>query len=588
MGNKHWKKIRIALSLVIFFTLLMMFLGIGLWPLNRMEDLFLRLQLIPSILRFMALFFSASALGFLLVILLTALFGRVYCSSICPLGTLQDIVIALAGRFKGRKGRRFHFTSNRKNILRYSIMGLCILLWLGGSLFLVNLLDPFSNFGKISVSLLQPAYIWVHNQLVFTLEGMDLFWLFPLSMHFLPWNVMAVSVVIMLTVVVMASWRGRLFCNTICPAGSALGLIGNRPLYRIRFSETACTGCRRCEWVCKAECLDSRNRHVDHSRCINCFNCFASCPQGGIGYAYSLGTKAKRHTPQAQNTLQAVDSPQDGGNLPAGSSATTGQSTQAENRPQTGNSQQPARVENEKRLFLLGAAGSLLAIPFLTRSSMAQRGQGGGRGHGRRTDDEHIVPASKPGMIPIEQQYPSTPPGSISHDHFTNHCVACYLCVSACPTKVIVPSFYAFGLKGFMQPRMDFHRSFCNYDCVRCTEVCPTGAITRQSEEEKQLIQIGVVRFLVESCIVTVDGTDCGACSEHCPTKAVQMVPYRDGLFIPEIIPSLCVGCGACEFACPTEPYKAIYVHGRKVHRKARMIEDRGGPREDDTDDFPF
>jgi ferredoxin len=139
-----------------------------------------------------------------------------------------------------------------------------------------------------------------------------------------------------------------------------------------------------------------------------------------------------------------------------------------------------------------------------------------------------------------------------------------------------------------MQPTLDFNRSFCNYDCVKCSEVCPTGAITRQLPEEKQLVQMGVVRFLVESCVVKVDHTDCGACSEHCPTKAVQMVPWRDGLFIPQIRPSLCVGCGACEFACPTEPYKAIYVDGRVVHQKAKALIDDEGPREDDADDFPF
>ena len=541
MKQAFFKKIRIIVSLIVFLSLLFLFLGIEIQPFKFLAEPLTRLQFFPSILRFMALFFSIWALGFLLVIILSLFFGRIYCSGFCPLGTFQDIVIAISKRFKKKKNQRFHFTSNRKRIFRYSVLTATLIFWIAGSLFLVNLLDPFSNFGKLTVSLFQPAYIWLHNLLVFTLERFDIFLLTPLSMHALPIEVVMISIGIFLTIVLMSGLRGRLFCNTLCPVGSILGIVSVNPLFRIHFSDEACTGCKKCEWVCKAECLDSKNKHVDHTRCINCFNCFESCPNGGIGYVFRPGLSGKKDN--------------------------------------------SATVSNEKRQFLLHLTGGLLSLPLLRKTAMASQGQ---RRQGRRHNREISGVADKPGMIPIEHQNRTTPPGSISHEHFTNHCIACYLCVSACPTKVIVPSFYAYGLEGFMQPTLDFHRSFCNYDCVKCTEVCPTGAITRQTPEQKRLIQIGVVRFLVESCIVTVDGTDCGACSEHCPTKAVQMVPYRDGLFIPEITPSLCVGCGACEFACPTEPYKAIYVHGRKTHRTARAIEDHEGPREDDADDFPF
>lgn len=560
MKQVHLRKIRIIVSVVFFASLLFLFLGIKLYPFQAMENLLLRLQFLPSLLRFMAIFFSITTLGFVLISLLTILFGRVYCSSICPLGTLQDIIIAGARIVKPKKSRKFHFSVNRKRIFRYSILLITVVFWISGSLFLVNLLDPFSNFGKITVSLLQPVYLWLHNSLVFSLEGLDVFILSPLTMHALPANVVLVSVSIFLTILLMAIWRGRLFCNTLCPVGSILSLMSIKPVFRIAFRDEACTGCKRCEWVCKAECLDSKIRYVDQSRCINCFNCFASCPNGGIRYVPpALSSHKKRQeTP-----------PLDKANMKIASSG-----------------KEIAEPKNaDKRQFLLNITGGLLSIPILTGKAFAQRGEGRRR---RQQQLENLAPASRPGMIPIDIQYPTTPPGSISHEHFTKHCIACYLCVGACPTKVIVPSFYTYGLKGFMQPTLDFHRSFCNYDCVACTEVCPTGAITRQTPEQKRIIQIGVVRFLVESCVVTVDRTDCGACSEHCPTKAVQMVRWQDGLFIPEITPSLCIGCGACEFACPTEPYKAIYVHGRKVHRTARAIDHRQGPREDETDDFPF
>ena len=525
MKLRHLKKLRIVISLTIFLLLLFVFFGIESKFLQPVSDFFLRLQLIPSILRFLALFFSISGLGFLLILLLTFLIGRVYCSSICPLGTLQDMFIAIGRRFKKKKHRKFAYSATQKNIFRYSILGATLIFWFFGSLFLVNLLDPYSNFGKISVSFFQPAFIFLNNKLAFFLEGFHIYSVAPLQVKTLPLNVLMVSSIILLTLGIMSVWRGRLFCNTLCPAGSMLSLVAHKSIYKITFDESACTLCGKCERVCKAECLNSRTKVIDHQRCISCFNCFTACANNGLYYS-----RLKPLTAQAQ------------ANTPV---------------PNT-----------SKRQFLLTIAAGGLSIPLLKKATLAQG-------------------ASKPGLVPTGTASPITPPGSISYNHFTNNCIACYLCVGACPKNVIVPSFFDYGLNGFMQPKLDYHKSFCNFDCVKCTEVCPTGAITKQTPEQKQTIQIGVARFMQESCIVTIDRTDCGACSEHCPTKAVHMVEW-EGLRLPEVIPDLCVGCGACEYACPTEPYKAIYVESNLVHLEATPIEESEGPQQQVLDEFPF
>jgi ferredoxin len=137
-----------------------------------------------------------------------------------------------------------------------------------------------------------------------------------------------------------------------------------------------------------------------------------------------------------------------------------------------------------------------------------------------------------------------------------------------------------------MQPRMDFHRGFCNFDCTRCTDVCPTGAIMPLMIEAKKLTQIGKAVFIKDNCIVQTEKTACGACSEHCPTKACHMVPFEGKLLIPEVKDDICVGCGACEYACPTKPYKAIFVDGNPIHEAALK------PETEELDaapvDFPF
>jgi len=135
---------------------------------------------------------------------------------------------------------------------------------------------------------------------------------------------------------------------------------------------------------------------------------------------------------------------------------------------------------------------------------------------------------------------------------------------------------------------MDYSTNYCNYECVRCTEICPTGAILPLGTEEKKTLQLGKVQFIKENCVVYTENTACGSCSEHCPTQAVKMVPYKDSLTIPETDNSLCVGCGACEYACPVVPYKAIYVDGNAIHQAAEKPKQEKLEEPSMEEDFPF
>lgn len=164
---------------------------------------------------------------------------------------------------------------------------------------------------------------------------------------------------------------------------------------------------------------------------------------------------------------------------------------------------------------------------------------------------------------------PVIPPGGRSLALFTRVCTGCLRCVSACPTKVLQPSLLEYGLRGILQPVLDFSRGYCEYSCVACSRVCPTGAISRISVGEKREIKVGTVSLVKDDCIVFSKGTACGACAEICPTQAVRMVPYKSGLTQPITDVASCVGCGGCELVCPARPRKAIYVSGIDPHGRA-------------------
>jgi formate hydrogenlyase subunit 6/NADH:ubiquinone oxidoreductase subunit I len=182
------------------------------------------------------------------------------------------------------------------------------------------------------------------------------------------------------------------------------------------------------------------------------------------------------------------------------------------------------------------------------------------------------------GLLPkreLKRQVPIAPPGAASFDHLREKCISCHLCVSKCPSHVIKPAFLEYGPGGIMQPKLYFDRGFCNYDCIICGDVCPTGAIQPLTKEEKNHTQMGQVQFIIENCIVYYDETSCGACSEHCPTQAVRMVPYKGVLTIPETDTSICVGCGGCEYVCPAIPFKAIYVEGLAIQNTVEIKKEK-------------
>lgn len=145
------------------------------------------------------------------------------------------------------------------------------------------------------------------------------------------------------------------------------------------------------------------------------------------------------------------------------------------------------------------------------------------------------------------------PPGAGNAERFTSRCTACQLCTANCPAKIIVP---APGGDGPVS--LDLNRGACSYDCNRCSQVCPTGALRPLTLQAKQKTKIAEAKLNPRLCIVFQEGEKCGKCASVCPTGAVTL--RRTGAPRPVNL-ALCIGCGACQKICPA-PGKAITVQG--------------------------
>ncbi|MDR0814258.1 MAG: 4Fe-4S binding protein [Bacteroidales bacterium] len=550
----YLKPVRIIISIVTLLVIGFLFLDFSdSVPVAWFRDI-LRLQFVPSLLSFLntlgnGLFLSAC--GFVAILLLTLLFGRVYCSYICPLGVFQDIIIWISRKSKKKVKARYRFTPP-KTWLRYGILIIVCLSLFTGSIFLVEILDPYSNFGRFISDFFRPVYVLGNNLLANILQKMGFYALYPVEIAIGDPYALIVPALLLLLVLWCAIRKGRLYCNAFCPVGTLLGLASYGSLFKIRIKKSSCTQCGKCMFACKSHCIDVKQQRIDFSRCVGCADCIKVCDQNSIRYSLT-SDKAKKMAP-----------------------------------------------DKSKRRFLFGSLLFMGALSGLSVKSLAR--------NNRMSDEDAVEPEHNNGHEDAIKENQVCPPGSQSIHHFTGACTACHLCVSACPTGVLKPSLFEWGFFGMLQPYMDYHASFCNYECTKCSDVCPTNAILpfvpqeedaqthlQKSLEEctpeeseflksrlKIAVQIGTVRFIKNNCIVYTEETSCGSCSEHCPTKAVRMVPYKGELTIPQVNTNICVGCGACEYACPVKPNKAIIVDGCKDHQVAQK------PPEDTIEEKPL
>ena len=524
---KFWKPFRVVISLIVLLLISFIFVDFRQHLPSHWYKVATWLQFIPSAREFFITFSILSA-GFIIISFITLLIGRVYCSVICPLGIIQDVISYISRKLK-RKIFRFKF-AKPKTFLRYLFLAIAVIPIFFGTIFSLGLLDPYSNFGRFFSDLGRPLYMALNNLLANILIKFKVFSLSPENLANINWVTIIYPVIVLALIIWLAGKWGRLYCNSVCPVGTFLGLLSRFSVFKIKIDQSSCTKCAQCAFVCKSQCISVKDQEIDFTRCVGCFNCLKSCDSNSITYKFALADKSKP----------------------------------SENRVE-----EPA--DESKRGFIISLFVLFGAIFGITRSAKA---------------DIHDLKYKK-NLKPVKKNYPCSPPGSKSIDHFNDACTACHLCISACPGKVLQTSALEYGLVGFMQPFMDPSNGYCNFECTQCSEVCPNGAILPLTKEEKKVTQIGQVHFIKENCVVYLDETLCGACAEHCPTKAVTMVPYKEKLNIPKVDNSICVGCGACEHACPVRPHRAIYVDGNPIHKIAEKPKEEKLEQKE-LEEFPF
>ena len=264
-------KIRTILAAVVFVLITLLFLDFT-GTLHCWLGWLAKIQFLPAVM-------ALNVVVIVALVALTLVFGRIYCSVICPLGILQDLLARLR-----RKKNKYSYSKEVK-WLRYPVLVVFVLAGVAGVGSLFQLLAPYSSFGRIATMILQPLWMLGNNVLASIAERADSYAFYSVEvwMKSLPVFVIAAATLVVLFIL---AWRGgRTYCNTICPVGTILSFLARFSWMKIQFVEDKCKNCSMCSKNCKAACIDYKTHSVDYSRCVVCGNCIEKCKFGALKYA---------------------------------------------------------------------------------------------------------------------------------------------------------------------------------------------------------------------------------------------------------------------------------------------------------------
>lgn len=479
------RKIRTILAAVVFVLITLLFLDFT-GTLHCWLGWLAKIQFLPAVM-------ALNVIVVVALVVLTLIFGRIYCSIICPLGVFQDVL----ARFHRKKNKYSY--SSEKRWLRYPVLAVFVVAAVAsiGSLF--QLLAPYSAFGRIATMIFQPIWKACNNLLAMVAERIDSYAFYGVDTWMRSLPVLVIAVVTLVVLFILA-WRGgRTYCNTICPVGTILSFFARFSWLKIRFDVDKCKNCSLCSKNCKAACIDFKTHTVDYSRCVACGNCINSCKFGALKYSSRASQPGS-----------------------------------------------PSPVDSSKRSFLLASA-------MLATGAMAQKKEklmdGGLAEIEDKVAPDRQTPLTPPGSLSFQNlsthctgcqlcvsECPNQvlrPSGDLMHlmqptmSYEHGYCrPECTRCSEVCPAGAIKPidkpekSSIQIGHAVWIKKNCVVLTD--EVECGNCARHCPSGAIAMVPSDPEDENSPKVPAINEAACI------GCGACEYVCPSRPFSAI-YVEG-----------------------------------------------------------
>ena len=482
------RKIRTILAVVAFVLITLLFLDFT-GTLHHWLGWLAKVQFLPAVM-------ALNVVVVVVLIALTLIFGRIYCSIICPLGVFQDLLARLR-----RKKNKYSYSKEVK-WLRYPMLLVFIIAGVAGIGSLFQLLAPYSSYGRIATMIFQPLWKMGNNLLAMVAEHYDSYAFYSVDTWMRSLPVFIIAAVTLVVLFVLA-WRGgRTYCNTICPVGTILSFFARFSWLKIHFDTDKCKNCSLCSKNCKAACIDFKTHSVDYSRCVVCGNCIESCKFDALKYGSEKG-KVKSEKSDA--------------------------------------------VDTSKRSFLIASA--LVSTAALAQKKKEKLMDGGLADIEDKVAPERQTPLTPPGSLSFDHfakrctgcqlcvsECPNQvlrPSSDLMHlmlptmSYEKGYCrPECTRCSDVCPAGAIKPlddiekSSIQIGHAVWIKKNCVVLTD--EVECGNCARHCPSGAIEMVQLDENDEESPMVPAINETACI------GCGACEYVCPSRPFSAI-YVEG-----------------------------------------------------------
>ena len=470
------RKIRIVLAAVMFAGITLMFMDFT-GALHTWLGWMAKIQFLPALL-------AANTVIIAGLLLLTVLFGRIYCSVICPLGIMQDIISWFNGKLKKKNQFRFRYKAEKK-WLRLGVLAIFVATLALGSHSLAAIIAPYSAYGRIASNLFAPVYQWGNNLLAWVSEraGSYAFYSTDVWIKSLPAFIIATVSFVILFII---AWKGgRAYCNSICPVGTILGFFAKRSVFAPVIDTDKCKGCGLCSRKCKSSCIDMENHAIDYSKCVACMDCLDTCKEGAVRYTSRY--TGKSHSDRGRRTFLTTTLLLAGG--------LTAKAGRRKTRPE-------GREQANRPIVPAGASGIKNFTDHCTACQLC-------------------VTACQQRVLKPSDSFANLMQPEMVFDR--GYCsLDCNECSKVCPAGAIKP--VSLEEKSSIQiGHAVINHDSCvvntdNVQCKGCSRNCPVGAIrlVKKNPEDENSLLIPTVNE--ERCI------GCGACEHYCPAKPVKAI----------------------------------------------------------------
>ena len=530
MRPQTWRRLRQIVQILAFLLFLYLFVfATFLSPHRAWADFFYRLDPLVALAAMLAGRTIIAGLGFAgLTVLVTLIFGRVWCGWFCPFGTLLEWLTPrragdriagvspaiswrspspekwIAGVLPAAPKRRP--PPEKWRAIKYMLLVVILVAAFFGNQTLL-FLDPVTLMTRTLSTAVWPALRVAVYQTEAFLYRFDFLWrtldfvhnnlVYPIFRDVKPVFTLAVPIFLFFAAIVALNWWvERFWCRYLCPLGGLLALLSKFSLVR-REVGTTCAACGLCTGHCPTGTIDPADGYrSDPAECIVCYDCIVDCSREGIGFRW----------------VTPVWPPV-----------------------------RPREYDPTRRQVLASAGAAAIGVALA-------------------------------GAEPITRREPANmirPPGATLTD-FTALCIRCGECMRVCPTQGLQPSLFEGGVQNVLTPYLVPRLGYCDYSCNACGEVCPTGAIPPLPLEQKRHTPIGLARIDRDRCLPWAYNIPCIVCEEACPVAhkaiwlhTVETLNARSEpivIQLPYVVKELCIGCGICEHQCPMGGESAIRV----------------------------